>query len=102
MVSFLSVFLVTISVTGTLFYMNNTHEIKRQTLSLTNSTIAQMKQNIDLYVSDMERLSLDIFGNPLVQRILRNPEGKGLEYQRDIYDLKFYLSNLSSPWPGIQ
>src|SRR3954465_14688066 len=102
MVSFLSVFLATITIIGNLFYVNNTQEIERQSLSLTNSTIAQMTQNIDFYVEDMERLSLDIFGYPLVQRVLRNPDGKGLEYQRDIYDLKFYLSNLSSPWPGIQ
>lgn len=102
MVSFLSVFLVTITVIGTLFYMNTIQENKRQTLSLTNNTIAQITQNIDFYVEDMERLSLDIFGDPLVQRVLRNPNGKGLEHQQDIYDLNYYLANLSSPWPEIQ
>ncbi|WP_058308454.1 cache domain-containing sensor histidine kinase [Gracilibacillus massiliensis] len=76
-ITFASVYVIVITVIGIVMYVNNVNEMKNQTQSMSKVLSTQFSRTIDLYFEDIERLSLAIFTDSLVQDTLSN-------YEKDI------------------
>ncbi|MEI7027889.1 cache domain-containing sensor histidine kinase [Paenibacillus sp. y28] len=97
------VLLVAISSTGLLYYWSTIREIKSQTLSLSENTVDQMKLNIGFFLENADRLSMSVFGDYSVQRVLRTREyASEAERQQDVSEMNFRLLSYSSPWNQVQ
>jgi sensor histidine kinase YesM len=68
--SIVSLFVVVL--TCLIFYYKNVSDSKHQTLSLANTIARQFSRTVELYVQDIEKLSVSIFGDPIIQRSLLN------------------------------
>lgn len=104
LISILLVLSATVSASGLLFYLSSASAIERQTLSLTSSTVGQMTSNVDLYVAEIERLSLAISGDTTVQRVLRNtdPDVRDRRRQQDVDDITYRLLTLAGSWQSVR
>ncbi|GAE93233.1 hypothetical protein JCM21714_2289 [Gracilibacillus boraciitolerans JCM 21714] len=63
-----------ITVIGIVMYLNNVNEMKNQTQSMSKVLSTQFSRTIDLYFEDIERLSLAIFTDSVIQDTLSNYE----------------------------
>ncbi|GGA17105.1 sensor histidine kinase YesM [Paenibacillus marchantiophytorum] len=100
-VTFIMLFSVTLFILAWLTYVLTTRENKNRTLDLVNTSITQMSTTIDLYIQDMERLSLSIFSDPIIQRVMRAPNPDfGAQY--DSNEMSYRLIQFTYPWPYIQ
>jgi two-component system sensor histidine kinase YesM len=104
LLSILLVLGATVITSGVLFYLSSAAAIERQTLSLTDNTVNQMTKNIDLYVTEIERLSLTMFGDGTVQRVLRasDPGAPGRRHQPDVDDITYRMLTLAASWQSIR
>lgn len=97
------VFIVSVIIIGTVFYVNSAEQIKNRTISHASETITQVNRGLDLYFQDIDRLSLAIFGDPIVQQVLKKQSYESdLERIRDMNQMSLRLFNLSSPWRFVQ
>lgn len=103
LLSILLVLGATVITSGALFYLSSAAAIERQTLSLTDNTVGQMTKNIDLYVTEIERLSLTIFGDATVQRVLRSsdPGAPDPRRQQDVDDITYRMLTLTASWQSL-
>jgi two-component system sensor histidine kinase YesM len=103
LLSILLVLGATVIASGALFYFSSAAAIERRTLSLTDNTVDQMTKNIDLYVSEIERLSLTMFGDATVQRILRasDPSASERRRQQDVDDITYRMLTLAASWQSV-
>lgn len=102
-VVFSLVFIVSVIMIGTVFYVHSAKQIKNRTVSHASDTIAQVNGGIDLYFQDIDRLSLAIFADPIVQQVLKKQSyGSDLERIRDMNQMSLRLFNLASPWRFVQ
>ena len=62
-----------------------------------------MTKNVDLYVTEIERLSLTIFGDATVQRVLRasDPDARERRRQQDVDDISYRMLTLAASWQSI-
>jgi two-component system, sensor histidine kinase YesM len=74
-------YILLVSIVGFAFYVSNYNEMKNQTSSLTQVLTTQFTRTIDLYFEDMERLSLMIYTDFLIQESLGH-----YEKNRSIYN----------------
>lgn len=104
LLSILLVLGATVLTSGVLFYLSSAATIERQTLSLTDNTVSQMTKNIDLYVSEIERLSLTMFGDATVQRVLRASDLGAATRRRqpDVDDITYRMLTLAASWQSIR
>jgi two-component system sensor histidine kinase YesM len=104
LLSILLVLGATVLTSGVLFYLSSAATIERQTLSLTDNTVSQMTKNIDLYVSEIERLSLTMFGDATVQRVLRASDvgARTRRRQQDVDDITYRMLTLAASWQSIR
>ena len=103
LLSILLVLGATVITSGVLFYLSSAAAIERQTLSLTDNTVNQMTKNIDLYVTEIERLSLTMFGDGTVQRVLRASDlgAPSRRRQPDVDDITYRMLTLAASWQSI-
>ncbi|WP_035723414.1 cache domain-containing sensor histidine kinase [Gracilibacillus boraciitolerans] len=73
-ITFASVYVIVITVIGIVMYLNNVNEMKNQTQSMSKVLSTQFSRTIDLYFEDIERLSLAIFTDSVIQDTLSNYE----------------------------
>ncbi|MGN8647330.1 cache domain-containing sensor histidine kinase [Gracilibacillus sp. HCP3S3_G5_1] len=73
-ITFASVYVVVISVVGIIMYLTNVNDMKNQTQSMSKVLSTQFSRTIDLYFEDIERLSLAIFTDSLIQDTLSTYE----------------------------
>jgi len=100
-VTFTSLFVVAVAVLGGLTYFHMKRDYTERTLDLVDTSLAQMTITLDLYAKDMDRLSLAIFGDPIIQRIMRQPTSDyGVQYDNN--EIAHRLVQLTAPWPYIQ
>jgi two-component system sensor histidine kinase YesM len=104
LLSILLVLSATIIASGVLFYVTSASTIERRTLSLTSNTVGQMTKNVDLYVAEIERLSQTMFGDAIVQRVLRASDLAARERRRpqDVDDITYRMLTLTASWTSIQ
>src|SRR5699024_9125603 len=72
--TFSSVLIIIIILICIVFYYSNVKEMKKQTQLLSNSLSAQFDRTLELYIEDIERLSLGIFTDPFIQDTLINDD----------------------------
>lgn len=104
LLSILLVLGATIIASGVLFYVASATTIERHTLSLTSNTVGQMSKNVDLYVTEIERLSQTIFGDAIVQRVLRasDPAARRPRRAQDVDDITYRMLTLTASWASVQ
>lgn len=104
LLSILVVMSITVVVSGVLFYLNSARTIERQTLSLTSSTVEQMTKNVDLFVTQIDRLSLTMYGDASVQRVLRASaaNARAPRQQQDVDDITYRMLSLAASWQSIR
>ena len=104
MLSILLVLGTTVITSGVLFYLSSAAAIEQQTLSLTSNTVGQMTKNTDLYITEIERLSLTLFGDTTVQRVLRasDPNARDRRRQQDVDDITYRMLTLGASWQSIR
>lgn len=99
--TFTLLFMAAIFGLGGLAYLHMKKDYTDRTLDLVHTSLAQMTATVDLYIQDMERLSLAVFSDPIIQRILRRPTSDyGVQYDNN--EMTYRLVQLTSPWPYIQ
>lgn len=103
-ISFSLVSLFIVGVTCSIFYYTNTNDIKTQTFSLSNIISKQFSEMIDLYMQNVEELSLAISIDPQVQRILFDfyKASDPVEKEAAGYKLNPILFNFSYPKPYVR
>ncbi|CAM4077385.1 sensor histidine kinase [Paenibacillus alkaliterrae] len=69
-VTFSVVSLFIVILTCLIFYYKNVSDIKNQTVSLSDTITRQFSRTVELYIQDIEKLSVSIFGDPVLQRSL--------------------------------
>ncbi|WP_169082437.1 sensor histidine kinase [Paenibacillus sp. PL91] len=67
---FSAVSLFIVILTCIIFYYKNVSDIKSQTLSLSDTITRQFSRTFELYIQDMEKLSVSIIGDPIIQQSL--------------------------------
>lgn len=67
---FSAVSLFIVVMTCIVFYYKNVSDIKNQTLSLSDTITRQFSRTFELYIQDMEKLSVSIIGDPIIQQSL--------------------------------
>jgi two-component system sensor histidine kinase YesM len=104
MLSILLVLGTTVITSGVLFYLSSAATIEQQTLSLTSNTVGQMTKNADLYITEIEQLSLTLFGDTTVQRVLRasDPNARVRRRQQDVDDITYRMLTLAASWQSIR
>jgi len=104
MLSILLVLGTTVITSGVLFYLSSAAAIEQQTLSLTSNTVGQMTKNADLYITEIERLSLTLFGDTTVQRVLRASDANARDRRRqqDVDDITYRMLTLGASWQSIR
>lgn len=66
-ITFSVVALFVVIVTILIFYYKSVSDIRSQTLSLSHTITKQFSRTFELYVQDIEKLSVSIFGDPAIQ-----------------------------------
>ncbi|MFC4598355.1 cache domain-containing sensor histidine kinase [Cohnella hongkongensis] len=94
------VFLISLIVIGTLVYLKMSKDYKNRTEDLMDTTIRQMIKTVDVHMTNIERLSISMLSDPIIQRVLNKPSVLGS--QEDVNELNYRMLLLSSPWPFIQ
>ncbi|WP_100404319.1 cache domain-containing sensor histidine kinase [Bacillus solitudinis] len=101
--TFSTVLLAIICVICIMFYYSNVDDAERQTLSLSGIMTNQFSRTIDLYIKDIERLSLAIFTDPYIQETLTNYDETSpyadVSIRNNMYPRLF---NLAYPRPEIE
>jgi two-component system sensor histidine kinase YesM len=69
-IMFSAVSLFIVMLTCIIFYYKNVSDIKSQTLSLSDTITRQFSRTFELYIQDMEKLSVSIIGDPIIQQSL--------------------------------
>lgn len=67
---FSAVSLFIVMLTCIIFYYKNVNDIKNQTLALSDTISRQFSRTFELYIQDMEKLSVSIIGDPIIQESL--------------------------------
>ncbi|WP_159885671.1 sensor histidine kinase [Paenibacillus puerhi] len=93
-------FCFSLIVIGTLVYYKMAKDYEQRTLNLMDTTIRQMNITMDVHMQNIERLSVSILSDPIIQRVLRKPSELGV--QEDNNEMNYRMLLLSSPWPYIQ
>lgn len=100
-VSFFLVLLISNGVITYLFYNNSVNQIYIKLSQSTQKTVLQVNKTIDFYIRDIERLSLSVFADPLVQRVLRDPAQDKTQQLQNDSDVELRLLNLSMVRPNV-
>jgi two-component system sensor histidine kinase YesM len=95
-----AIFCLSLIVIGTLVYFKMAKDYEHRTHNLMDTTIRQMNITIDVHMQNIERLSVSILSDPIIQRVLRKPSEIGP--QDDNNEMNYRMLLLSSPWPYIQ
>ncbi|WP_179232961.1 cache domain-containing sensor histidine kinase [Paenibacillus rigui] len=103
-ISFSVVALFIVGITCGIFYYKNTSDIKNQTFSLSNIISKQFSEMIDLYMQNVEELSLAISIDPSIQTILFDfyQTSNPIEKEYVGYKLNPILFNYSYPKTYVQ
>ena len=59
-----------VALTCLIFYLKNVNDFKTQTVALSDTITRQFSRTFELYVQDIERLSVSIIGDPVIQQSL--------------------------------
>ncbi|WP_028552889.1 sensor histidine kinase [Paenibacillus sp. UNC451MF] len=103
-ISFSFVSLLIVGITCGIFYYKNTSDIKDQTFSLSNIISKQFSEMIDLYIQNIEELSLAISIDPSIQGILFDFYKASDPVEKEVvgYKLNPILFNFSYPKTYVQ
>ncbi|GGD66560.1 sensor histidine kinase [Paenibacillus nasutitermitis] len=103
-VAFSVVFLLTVLLACTILYVKNVNDTKDQTYALSSTITKQFSRTVELYIHEMEAMSVTIFGDPLVQRnLLDHYETDNAVEQNQIeLSLSSRLYTLIHPQPKVQ
>ncbi|MBM7570079.1 cache domain-containing sensor histidine kinase [Aquibacillus albus] len=97
--TFAMVYIIVITIIGIFIYVNNINQMKNQAQEMSKVLSSQFTQTIDLYIDDIERLSLAIFTDSYIQNMLMNYESN----QNILSDLairnKLYPNLFSQTYP---
>lgn len=102
-VCFSFLFACSIVSSGIFYYYSSVSEVKKQTLQLLDSNSRQKSRSLELYIEDMDKLSLSVFNDSLVQRALS--EGSNVDEVEKAslnQQVTSHLLNLSVSWPSVQ
>jgi two-component system sensor histidine kinase YesM len=99
--TFMVLFLLIVIILGYVSYFLMVTDYKARTLGLINNSIEQMSKTVDVNIKDMERLSQAIFGDPVIQRIMRSP-ATGQDAIYDNNEIRYRLVQYTYPWSNIQ
>lgn len=104
LLTFSTVLMVIIALICIIIYHKNVNEMKKQTHFLSSVLSKQFNKTLELYIEDVERVSLSIFTDPVIQNVLTNY--KQLKNANDIFRLKNeiypHLFNRSYSNPNIE
>lgn len=100
-ISFCLVLLISNGVITYLYYNHSVDQIYDKLSQSTHKTVLQVNKTLDFYIRDMERLSLSVFADPVVQRVLRDPADNEVRQMQYNSDVELRLLNLSMVWPDI-
>ncbi|WP_162462981.1 sensor histidine kinase [Paenibacillus psychroresistens] len=101
--SFSFLFAFSIILSGIFYYYSSVSELKKQTLQLLDSNSTQITRTIELYIEDMEKLSLSVFNDLLVQTVLSHSEKTNEAEDASLnQQMTSHLLNTTVSWPSVQ
>ncbi|NOU77481.1 HAMP domain-containing protein [Paenibacillus sp. LMG 31459] len=101
--SFSGIFALSFIATGVFYYYSSVNEVKKQSLQLLGSNSAQVSRSIELYSEDLEKLSLSVFNDSVVQRAVGQNEALDVSGQAELaQQVTSHLLNLTLSWPDVQ
>ncbi|MCZ8517367.1 sensor histidine kinase [Paenibacillus filicis] len=102
--SFSIVSLFIVGITCSIFFVKYTSDIKNQTFSLSSVISRQFSQMVDLYMQNIEELSLAVSISPAVQNSLLDYRRASESIEKEIigYKLNPFLFDFSYPKPYVQ
>ncbi|MEC0227588.1 sensor histidine kinase [Paenibacillus alba] len=101
--SFSFLFAFSIISSGIFYYYSSVGELKKQTLQLLDTNSTQITRSIELYIEDMEKLSLSVFYDSLVQHVLSHSEQTNEAEDASLnQQITSHLLNISVSWPSVQ
>jgi two-component system, sensor histidine kinase YesM len=101
--SFSFLFAFSIISSGIFYYYSSVGELKKQTLQLLDTNSTQITRSLELYIEDMEKLSLSVFNDSLVQRVLSHSEQTNEAEDASLnQQMTSHLLNISVSWPSVQ
>ncbi|OCT12859.1 hypothetical protein A8709_21240 [Paenibacillus pectinilyticus] len=101
--SFSFLFALSVISSGIFYYHSSVGELKKQTLQLLDTNSTQITRTEELYIDDMEKLSLSVFYDSLVQNVLSHSnETTEAENESLNQQITSHLLNISVSWPSVQ
>ncbi|MFC5468506.1 sensor histidine kinase [Cohnella suwonensis] len=102
-ISFSFLFAVSFICSGVFYYYSSVTELKNQSLQLLGSNSAQISRSIELYTEDLEKLSLSVFNDAIIQKAVGQEEPGSVVEQADLsQQVTSHLLNLTVSWPAVQ
>ncbi|WP_284645638.1 cache domain-containing sensor histidine kinase [Paenibacillus silviterrae] len=102
--SFSMVSLFIVGITCGMFYIKYTRDIMHQASSLSSIISRQFSEMVDLYMQNIEELSLSVSISPAVQSALMDYKRAGDSFEKELigYRLSPFLFDFSYPKPYVQ
>jgi len=102
-VSFSSLFAISFILSGIFYYYSSVNAIKKQSLQLLGTNSAQISRSLELYSEDLEKLSLSVFNDPIVQKAVGQEEVLSASDEASLaQQVTSHLLNLTVSWPAVQ
>ncbi|WP_167433990.1 sensor histidine kinase [Paenibacillus silvae] len=102
-VSFTVLFATSFILSGIFYYYSSVNELKRQSMQLLVANTDQITRSLDLYSENLEKLSLSVFNDPIVQKAMgQDNDLSALEQANLTQQVSSHLLNLSISWPAVQ
>ena len=102
-ISFSFLFAFSFICSGVFYYYSSVNELKNQSLQLLGSNSAQISRSIELYTEDLEKLSLSVFNDSIIQKAVGQDGKMTVVQQADLaQQVTSHLLNLTVSWPAVQ
>lgn len=102
-ISFSFLFAFSFICSGVFYYYSSVNELKKQSLQLLGSNSAQISRSLELYTEDLEKLSLSVFNDSIIQKAVGQVEEMTVVEQANLaQQVTSHLLNLTVSWPAVQ
>lgn len=102
-VSFSCLFAISFILSGIYYYYSSVSELKKQSQQLLGANSSQISRSLELYSEDLEKLSLSVFNDPIVQRAVGQREPLSAQDEANLaQQVTSHLLNLTVSWPAVQ
>ncbi|WP_161601462.1 sensor histidine kinase [Paenibacillus luteus] len=102
-ISFTVLFAFSFILTGVFYYYSSVKELEKQSLQLLSTNSTQITRSLELYTEDLEKLSLSVFNDSIVQKMVGMDQELSAADQAELaQQVTAHLMNMTISWPDVQ